>query len=159
MAAFEQVKNQHPDWPHQLVIVGKKGWGEESKTDRSDPKIIFTGYVADEDLPSLFAGASVFAYPSLYEGFGLPIIEAMACGAAVITSSYGAMREVAGNAAELIDPLSTDDIARGLEKVLGSPATNRILQEQGKIHASQFTTNKQASATLAVYEKALAQPR
>jgi len=157
MEAFEQVKNQHPDWPHQLVIVGKEGWGEESKSESSTT--VFTGYVDDEDLPALYAGASAFAYPSLYEGFGLPIIEAMAAGAPVITSDCGAMREVAGDAAELVNPLSIESIARGLERVLGDAARRRDLGTKGTARAAQFTVKNQATATLKVYEEILGAAR
>lgn len=159
IAAFEQMKKWHPDWPHQLVIVGKKGWGEESKTDSSKSEIIYTGYVEDEELPAFFAGAGVFAYPSLYEGFGLPILEAMASDAPVLTSNCGAMCEVAGDAAELIDPLLVEDIARGLERILSSPETSRKLREQARTRAAQFSIQAQASATLKIYEEVLGAAR
>ena len=158
ISAFEQLKKQHPNWPHQLVIVGKKGWGEETKIAEGktqDSKIVFTGYVEDADLPALYAASSVFAYLSLYEGFGLPIVEAMACGAPVLTSHCGAMREVAGDAAELIDPLSIDDIARGLEEVLSSPERTQTLREKGRSRAAQFSVEMQAQSTLDVYAEVL----
>jgi len=152
IAAFEQLKKH---WPHQLLIVGKKGWGEEAQLQSAASKVIFTGYVADEDLPALYAGASAFAYPSLYEGFGLPIVEALACGAPVLTSNCGAMREVAGDVCELVDPFSIDDIARGLEKVLGDQPGKQELKMKGKARAAQFSIVAQAQATLEVYEKIL----
>lgn len=154
--AFEQCLEMHPDWPHQLVIVGKKGWGEEqSAISHPKSKIVTTGYVEDDDLPALYAGAACFAYPSLYEGFGLPIIEAMACGAPVLTSHNGAMSEVAGGAAQLVDPLAVENIAGGLEAVLGSDERSRELRELGTARAAQFSTTKQAQATLDVYAQVL----
>jgi glycosyltransferase involved in cell wall biosynthesis len=155
IAAFEILKARHPDWPHQLVIVGKSGWGEKSKIQNPKSKIFFTGYVADEDLPALYAGASCFAYPSLYEGFGLPIIEAMASGAAVLTSDRGAMREVAGEAAELVDPLSVDDIMRGLEGILDNEIYASLLRTRGRRHAESFDITGQAISTLNVYKEVL----
>lgn len=153
---FEQCLKNHSDWPHQLVIVGKKGWGEEqSAIANPKSKITTTGYVADEDLPALYAGAACFAYPSLYEGFGLPIIEAMACGAPVLTSHNGAMSEVAGGAAQLVDPLSVESIAGGLEAILGAPERASQLQQLGKARAAEFSVEKQAQATLDVYAQVL----
>ncbi len=154
--AFNQCLQAYPDWPHQLVIVGKKGWGEQqSAIPNPKSKILTTGYVADEDLPALYAGAACFAYPSLYEGFGLPIIEAMACGTPVLTSHNGAMSEVAGSAAQLVDPLSVESIASGLEAILGAPERVHQLQELGKARAAQFSVEKQAQTTLDVYAQML----
>lgn len=158
--AFERCLQSHPDWPHQLVIAGKKGWGQEQSAIRNpQSRITTTGYVEDEDLPALYAGAACFAYPSLYEGFGLPILEAMACGAPVLTSNSGAMSEVAGDAAQLVDPLSVESIAGGLEQVLGSSAESQRLQEQGKARAAQFSAEQQARATLEVYAGILGRTR
>lgn len=154
--AFDRCLQSHPDWSHQLVIVGKKGWGEEqSAIPNPKSKIVTTGYVADEDLPALYAGAACFAYPSLYEGFGLPIIEAMACGAPVLTSHNGAMSEVAGGAVQLVDPLSVESIAQGLAAVLGAPERAHRLQELGRARAGQFSIERQAQATLDVYAQVL----
>jgi glycosyltransferase involved in cell wall biosynthesis len=154
--AFEQCSKAHPEWPYQLVIVGKKGWGEEQTAlSNQKSKITTTGYVDDEDLPALYAGAACFAYPSLYEGFGLPIIEAMACGSPVLTSYNGAMSEVAGGAAQLVDPLSVESIAEGLEAVLASPERTSQLQKLGKARATEFSVEKQAQATLNVYAQTL----
>lgn len=156
VAAFDKAKAKHPDWPHQLVIVGKPGWGEKSSiTTHHSPLTI--GYVADDDLPALYAGAACFAYPSLYEGFGLPIIEAMACGAPVLTSDCGATREVAGDAAQLAEPRDISSIAAGLEAVLGDENHAARLREMGKRRAAAFTIEKLAEATLAVYQQTRAE--
>ncbi len=151
IAAFDKLKTAHPDWPHQLVIAGKPGWGENSKLKTQNSKL-FVGYVADEDLPALYAGAACFAYPSLYEGFGLPIIEAMACGAPVLTSNCGAMKEVAGGAAQLCNPRDISSLAAGLEAVLGDDERATQLRELGHQRATAFTAKKLAKKTLAVYE-------
>jgi glycosyltransferase involved in cell wall biosynthesis len=156
--AFMQWKQQNPALPHRLVITGKKGWGDTPQSALADTSaLVFTGYVADDELPALYAGADLFAYPSLYEGFGLPILEAAACGCAVLTSDRGAMREVAGDAAELVSPRSVDAIAQGLNKVLLSPSYRAVLAQRGRQRAAQFTVQAHAAATLQVYRFVLPQ--
>jgi glycosyltransferase involved in cell wall biosynthesis len=153
IAAFEQWKRTHPQSPHRLVIAGKPGWGEIPSHRSSF--LIFTGYVADDELPALYAGAELFAYPSLYEGFGLPILEAMACGCPVLTSDGGAMAEVAGGAAELVDPRSIASIAAGLQGVLASEPRRAELRSAGFQRAAQFSAARQAAATVDVYRAIL----
>lgn len=152
--AFVAVKTRHPNWPHNLVIVGKTGWGEEEES--ADPTVRYTGYVTDEDLPALYAGAEVFAYPSLYEGFGLPILEAMACGCPVLTSNRSSMPEAAGGmesgAARFVDPFSVDGIAHALEEILENAPLREKLRTKGRLHAALQTPQRQAEATLAVYK-------
>lgn len=158
IAAFEQLKIKYPDWPHQLVIAGKIGWGDNSKLKNRDSKL-FIGYVTDEDLPALYAGAACFAYPSLYEGFGLPIIEAMSCGTPVLTSNRGAMKEVAGGAACEVNPYEINSIKVGLETLLGDQNYARHLQERGFTHAAEFTVENLAQQTLDVYSEILQRRR
>lgn len=147
--AFAQFKSHHPDAPHILVICGKEGWGDQPRLTNS--QLLFTGYVADDELPALYSGADLFAYPSLYEGFGLPILEAMACGCAVLTSDRGAMREVAGNAAQSADPHSIESIARALENVLCDVPWRDNLQLMGCARAAEFSVERHALATLECY--------
>jgi glycosyltransferase involved in cell wall biosynthesis len=154
IAAFEQLKTKHPDWPHQLVIAGKIGWGDNSKLKNQDSKL-FIGYVADEDLPALYAGAACFAYPSLYEGFGVPIVEAMSCGAPVLTSDRGAMKEVAGGAAQEVNPYEMSSIQSGLEAVLSDANYAAQLRQRGHKRAAEFTVERLAEQTLRVYEQVL----
>jgi glycosyltransferase involved in cell wall biosynthesis len=149
-AAFLQLKARRPDLPHNLVIAGKAGWGDSSITPH--PSSLEIGYVADEDLPPLYAGAACFAYPSLYEGFGLPIIEGMACGAPVLTSDCGAMKEVAGDAAQLCNPREVDSISDALEAVLTDETLTASLRLKGSARAAEFTVEKLAQETLSVYQ-------
>ena len=151
--AFRQLKRANPDWPHQLVITGKAGWGDDEKPD--DANIRFTGYVQDDELPALYAGAEVFAYPSLYEGFGLPIIEAMAAGAPVLTSNRASMPEVAGDAAVKIDPYQTQSIREGLELLLRDADLRDELIQRGKTWSERFTVEAQARGVLDAYRLAL----
>ncbi len=157
IAAFETLRQKHPDFPWQLVVTGKPGWGADADLARKHPQIRFTGYVTDEELPILYAGATVFAYPSLYEGFGLPVIEAMAQNCPVLTSNRSSMPEVAGNAALLVDPYRAQTIASGLETLLFKAPLRADLQSRGLARAAIFTVENQARATLEGYRRALDQ--
>jgi glycosyltransferase involved in cell wall biosynthesis len=128
-----------------LVVVGQPLWKSRSVAAAiSSSSCRWLGYVPEGDLPGLYAMCSAFAYPSLYEGFGLPIIEAMAAGAPVLTSDCGAMREVAGNAGLLVDPDSVEAIRDGLEQLLGDSELNGELRRRGAERASQFTWESSA---------------
>lgn len=159
--AFAEAIQRAP-LPHQLVLVGKAQWRESEvvtlieKLGLSD-RVLFTGYVSDEDLVTLYNNASLFAYPSLYEGFGLPVLEAMACGAPVLTSTAASIPEVAGDAAIMVDPYDTHAIASGLIEILGDPATQSRLRKSGLQQARRFTWRATAEATLAIYRAAAKQ--
>jgi glycosyltransferase involved in cell wall biosynthesis len=143
--------------PHKLVLVGQQGWhsapiyAEVEKHDLSKD-VRFTGYVPFEDLPALYSGASVMAFPSLYEGFGLPVLEAMSCGAPVVTSHSSALAEVADGAALLVDPQSSTQIADALYRVCTDGDLAAELSTKGRARARQFTWENAARATLEVYD-------
>lgn len=121
-----------------------------------DPaKFITPGYVKDEDLPYLYSMSKVFLFPSLSEGFGMPIIEAMACGTPVITSKISCMPEIAGNAALLVDPLSAPTIADALLKMLGNDEFRLDKVQKGLVNATRFSWTKTAEKVLGIYEKIL----
>jgi glycosyltransferase involved in cell wall biosynthesis len=113
------------------------------------------GHVPDEALPSLYGGASALALPSLHEGFGLPVLEAMACGTPVLTSNVYALPEVAGNAAELVDPYDVEEIAAGLLRILRDEGHAAALRERGLKRAGEFTWQRSAEQHLQAYEGAL----
>jgi glycosyltransferase involved in cell wall biosynthesis len=143
--------------PDHLVLAGRKGWNVEPLLAQvSHPalrqRVHILGYVSGEDLPALYAGANLFVFPSIEEGFGLPPIEAMACGTPTVASSVSAMAEVLQGAAELVDPKDTDAIAAGLRKVLTDGQTRRRLREAGLRLAAQYRWDKVARKTLGVYE-------
>lgn len=135
-----------------LVIVGKYGWGgENEKLKIKNVKLL--GYIPQEDMPALYAGAQAFVYPSLYEGFGVPLLEAMTVGCPVITSNISSMPEVGGNAAIYFDPNSIDDIKQKIDEFLSlSPKAVDSLQKKSVFQAKKFSWKKTARDTLNIYE-------
>jgi glycosyltransferase involved in cell wall biosynthesis len=142
--------------PHELVLVGQPAFKgsailETARALDIEAFVKHTGYVAESDLVALYNGADVFAYPSLYEGFGLPIVEAMACGTPVITSNVTSLPEVAGEAAVLVDPQSEDDIAAALDRLANDPGRRDRLRALGAARARTFTWRRMAEETVGVY--------
>jgi glycosyltransferase involved in cell wall biosynthesis len=124
-----------------LLIAGSTGWSSEKTLARlaSNPAgVRYLGYVAEDELPGLTAGATVFVYPSLYEGFGFPVAQAMAAGVPVITSNTSCLPEIAGEGALLVDPRSPGDIRSALEKLLTSPSLQQQLRTAGQARAEQY---------------------
>ena len=115
--------------------------------------VLFPGYVPGEELADFYHLADVFVYPSLYEGFGLPVLEAMACGVPVITSNISAMPEVAGDAAVLVEPNNSQDLAAAIERVVTDEALRRSLIEKGLRRSSLFSWQKAACHTLDLYRQ------
>ncbi|MFH1390646.1 MAG: glycosyltransferase family 1 protein [Candidatus Margulisiibacteriota bacterium] len=143
----------------QLVLCGQKGWGFAELKDWLDRQpekktVRFLDYVESRDLPLLYNLAELFIYPSLYEGFGLPILEAMSCGVPVITSNVSSMPEVAGEAAVLIDPKATGQLTGAMARILNDPELSRQLRQKGLEQAKKFSWEKAASATLALIKEA-----
>jgi len=146
--------------PHTLVITGARGWGESRLAPLPEElgisdSVVFTGFVEDEDLPHLYANADFFVYPSLYEGFGLPVLEAMACGTPVITSDSSSLPEVAGDAAILVDPKSEAELSSAIRNLAGDPSRRLIMREKGLKQAGKFSWERTVSETLQVYEEIL----
>jgi glycosyltransferase involved in cell wall biosynthesis len=141
-----------------LVLAGRLGWQYEGifKEIQQDPilkkQIILTGYIADEDLSPLYSGAMVFVYPSLYEGFGLPPLEAMQCGTPVITSNNTSLPEVMGDAGILINPRDEVDLCQNLLKIYHSSALRASLAQKSFDQAKQFSWQKTAQQTRLMYE-------
>jgi glycosyltransferase involved in cell wall biosynthesis len=124
-----------------LVIAGPAGWSSERIMARlagGEPGVQYVGYVPESEMPALTAGASAFVYPSLYEGFGFPVAQAMAAGVPVITSNNSCLPEIAGDAAILVDPRSVTDLREAMERLLDSPALRLELSTRGRRRASQF---------------------
>ncbi len=155
--AFGEFKKSGPA-EHKLVIAGGRGWQYEDifkavgKLGLSK-EIIFPDYIPERDLPLIYNAADLFVYPSLYEGFGLPVLEAMACGVAVITSNVSSLPEVAGDAAVLVDPDDTRAIAEAMENVLQDNDLKRKMIENGLKRAAMFSWQEMAKKTLEVYSQ------
>ncbi len=156
VAAFSELRRRGRR--EQLVLVGQLGWHYRpllKQIEQSGVKdaIRLLGYVPGEDLPAIYNLARVVAFPSLYEGFGLPIVEAMSCGVPVLTGNTSAMAEVGAGAALLVDPFSENEIEQGLHRLLTGDSLRDELREAGLVRAAQFSWIGAAAQTLAVYQK------
>jgi glycosyltransferase involved in cell wall biosynthesis len=148
---------QSPASNLQLVLAGQKGWlydeilSQIRKLDLTG-RVILTGYVPDADLPALLSGALAFVFPSLYEGFGFPVLEAMACGTPVICSDASSLPEVAGDAALLVDPEDMEALAAALQRLVSDEALRRELVERGYRQVQRFSWRGCAEEALQVLE-------
>jgi alpha-1,3-rhamnosyl/mannosyltransferase len=159
IAAFEHLpdtlRRRYP-----LVIAGMRGWGDSVMSDAlrkmiARGEVRLTGYVPQSDLPRLYAGARMFVYPSLYEGFGLPPLEAMASGVPVIVSNRASLPEVVGNAGILTEPLDDLRIVQHMRALIEDDALHGHLANAGRLRAKQFTWRRCAMETLAVYRRVI----
>ena len=157
--AFERLAPDFPDL--LLVIAGGRGWMAEpilaaAANSPARDRIRMLGFTDEQDLRALYRAATVFAYPSLYEGFGLPVLEAMAAGVPVVTSASSSTAEVAGSAALLVDPVDTAQLESSLRRLLDSPALRENLVRLGHAHERTFTWQRTARLTLDSYCRAIA---
>jgi glycosyltransferase involved in cell wall biosynthesis len=156
--AFQLALAFLPQPGPKLVIAGPPGWLYEAIVERVRQlgltgQVIFPGYVAPEDKAALLSGALVYLLPSLYEGFGLPVLEAMACGTPVLTSNCSSLPEVAGQAARLVNPHRIDDIAAGLVELITNADLRRRLVEQGYRQIQQFSWQNAARQVVEILEQ------
>lgn len=150
LQAWSLIKHEQPSFDYQLVVAGGKGKNFSDAfdlTNLNEEDVLYLGYVDDEDLAPLYSGASMFVYPSLFEGFGLPVLEAMSCRTPVLTSNTGALKEISEGAAELVSPSSPEEIAQGILKITGSNDLSKKLTEAGNTRVSQFSWDKCAKET------------
>lgn len=157
--AFHAARNE-AKLPHRLVIGGSKGWLFEEifatvQELGLEEDVIFPGFVDDADLPALFSAAEFFAYPSLYEGFGLPVLEAQACGVPVLTGDNSCLPEAGGEAALYVHAESLESIAAGLVRLATDGALRASLAEMGVVNARKFTWERSAQQLLDAYAKAM----
>lgn len=149
--AFRRIA---PQVPHSLVLAGPTGWGVRDLTaELAEPpgRIVRTGGLSPDQLDALYRSADVFAYPSLYEGFGVPVLEAMLRGLPVVGSTTPAVAETAGDAALLVDPTDEEAIADGLRRILTDPALGNDLRAKGRERAAGFSWDRTAAETVRVY--------
>jgi glycosyltransferase involved in cell wall biosynthesis len=158
--AFHRARQQER-LPHRLIIGGRKGW----LYDEIFAKVVelglenavhFCGFVAEADLPALYSGADFVTYPSLYEGFGLPIVEALACATPVLTGDNSCLPEAGGPGAIYVNVLDVDDIAQGIVRLATDQALHQELATKGRAHAATFTWERSADQLLNAYERTCA---
>jgi len=164
LKAFEDMVRAHPELPHRLVFVGKETWYSQElhqavRRSTVADRVDFTGFVDDADLVHFYGACDLFVYPSFYEGFGLPILEAMACGRAVVCSNTTAMPEVADSAGILFDPAVTSEITRAMLDVLLDSELRTRLERLGSQRAAGFSWQNAAEQTLNVYYDVAGQRR
>ena len=148
--SFEKIREGQPDF--SLVLVGKQGWGQGFHFTEG---VIWTGYIPKEDLIAVYSGCRVFVYPSLYEGFGLPILEAMACGVPVVTSNNSSMAEIAKDVAILVDPRSESQLEKAIKMVISLSLEDYQKMVRASLNCSRkFTWTKTAKETLKIYQEA-----
>jgi glycosyltransferase involved in cell wall biosynthesis len=146
-----------------LVIGGKPDYGvdevlRQARLSADPDSVRFVDFIPDEELPAFFSAAAAFVYPSLFEGFGLPVLEAMACGTPVVASDRAALPELVGNAGLIVDPESVDALAEGMSRLLGDPALARELGDRGIARARRYSWEATARQTLEAYRSAGADP-
>lgn len=156
--AFALVRKAHP--AIRLIVAGPRQWQTEeidAAYERLGPEggVHFTGYVADDDLAALYSAARLFVFPSLYEGFGFPPLEAMACGTPVVTSAVSSLPEVVGGAASTVDPHDTAAIAAAIAAILDQPELHAELRRRGLAHVGRFRWERVAQETAAIYRRLL----
>lgn len=154
LRAFAQVAHE---FPHRLVIAGEQRWSTREELSEVgalglEGRIQFLGWVQHTDLPAIYRLAELFAFPSLYEGFGIPLVEAMACGCPILTANTCAPPEVVDGAGYLVDPYDVTAIATGLRTMLGDPALRASMVARGLDRAKEFSWEKSARQVLAVFD-------
>jgi len=149
--AFVIFKKNNPKSQIDLAIAGKYGWGEDVDGAKN-PSVKILGFIPEKDMVALHASAFCLAYPSLYEGFGLPLVKSLKVGTPIITSNISSMPEVGGNAAIYIDPTSVPDLTKAITKIVKSSTLRKKLIDNGLIQAKKFDWLKTAQQTLSIYK-------
>ena len=165
LKAFEQVHRDNPSYDAELIIVGRsrvtvpefESTLNDIRRRNEGIRITLAGYLSDVEVLSLYDSVDVFVYPSLYEGFGLPVLEAMACGCPVIASNISSLPEVVGEAGILVDPYNVDELAQAMITVLGDDKFKRELSRKSVAQAQKFSWDKAANAYMDLFRELLAQ--
>jgi glycosyltransferase involved in cell wall biosynthesis len=155
LRSFEYLKEKRKI-EHKLVLVGNGMWESSDLAkaeDRVHDDVIMAGYVNFTDLPFLYNGADCFVYPSLFEGFGIPPLESMACGVPTVISNTTSLPEIGGDASVYVDPLDVSSIAGGIEQLLDDSRLHAELGQRGRVRASGFSWDRTAQKTLEVFEE------
>lgn len=155
--AFAELKKEHPELPHKLVLVGKPGWKFESileKIEQHKDVVVYLNHISDNDRWPVYRGTSLFVHPSFYEGFGMWLLEAFACGVPAAVSNISSMPEVGGDAALYFDPHSKEEIKNTILKVLTNPELAKELVEKGKHRLTLYSWDRCAKETMGVFKNA-----
>ena len=156
--AYELMKRRS-NLPHSLVIAGSHGWKfNQAKALKGRKDIRFIGYVREEDMSALYSAAAALVFPTLYEGFGLPVVEAQRCGVPVLTSGISALPETAGKGALYVDPDNAEEIAEGIERILTDTALRTQLIQEGFENAKRFSWERSAEKVNEVIEEIIGGP-
>ncbi|HEX3099668.1 MAG TPA: glycosyltransferase family 1 protein [Patescibacteria group bacterium] len=153
--AFRELKTERPELPHKLVVVGKPGWKFEGilqKIEENRDIVVYLGHISDADRWPVYKGAEIFVYPSLYEGFGMPVLEAFECGVPAAVANNSSLPEAGGDAALYFDPTSKQEIKSVIIKLLDSPELRAEMIAKGKTQLAKFSWEKCAQETLSVLE-------
>ncbi|MFN9173541.1 MAG: glycosyltransferase family 4 protein [Synechocystis sp.] len=159
LRSYAQLLEQYPTLDVNFVLVGVSGWKNNDLFQIIDrhpllrKRVIITGYIPDQDLSAIYSGALAFVYPSLYEGFGLPPLEAMQCGVPVITSNTSSLPEVVGDAGIMINPTDQDQLSQALLNLINDSTLRQTLSQKGQARAKQFSWQKCATQTVEIYKK------
>lgn len=154
ISAFNLYRKEHPNSPYELAIAGKYGWGKDISQQNS-PHVKILGFIPEKNMVALHAGATALCCPSIYEGFGLPLVKSMNLGVPVITSNISSLPEIVGDAALLVDPTKIDDIAAKITQILQSHSLRQKLSRRGLKQATLFSWDKTALQTLEFYRQLL----
>ena len=160
VTAFASLKPEALQPETQLVLAGRRGWLYRNLFDQVrrmglEDRVLFPGYIPEEDKAPLLSGALAFVFPSLYEGFGLPVLEAQACGCPVVCSNTSSLPEVAGEGALLVDPTDAEALAAAMARLAGDPALRASLVERGFANLERFSWERCARTVLGVFERLL----
>ena len=161
LKSFSLLLTKNPELPYHLIMAGNPTWGGyhqlQSKIEELglNNRIHFIGYIDQANLPYLYGSSELFFFPALFEGFGLPVLEAMASGAPCLVSNRPALTEVGSDIVEYCDPESVKDMAKKLETLLGNPEKLSIIRAKGQEYARQFTWDRTAKETIRIYEDVL----
>lgn len=157
--AFQEMKKNSTYDEYSLLLVGGKGWlnalGGFSKEELEKTKIYHLGFVEDKNLPYLYSGAYGFVYPSFYEGFGLPVVEALQCGVPVITSGISSLPEVGGDAALYIDPYSVESVQNAMKKLVDDKEIFKQFSDASESQKKKFSWKKTTQETIEIYQNVL----
>ena len=164
LEAYKRFKERNKNSPYKLALVGRRAWGNDTVTKKIkelglSKEVILTDYVPSEDLVAIYKLADIFVYPSLYEGFGLPPLEAMACGVPVIASDIPSLTEILDDTAVFVDPYSPNKISMAIQELISHPEEKEILSKKGLVRCKEFSWDRVVEKTVLAYRLTVLNPK